>query len=84
MALRKLISKAILPNFEKDISRTLAREFESSYTLLDTMMQPQAYGFVSQGASAGVYRTSGLRAMQAPTAAVKKVEFPVKQVGLFH
>lgn len=85
MALRRLITNAVIPNFEKDVSRTLKKEIESVASLLDSMMVPQAYGFTSQQASAGVFRASALRAAQAPIApSVKKVNFPVKQVGLFH
>lgn len=84
MALRRLISNAILPNLEKDISRTLKREIESVSPLLDSMMQPQAYGFVNQGAAAGVYRASGFAAGQVSPVPVKKVNYAIQQVGLFH
>lgn len=80
MALRKLISNAILPNFEKDISRVMKLNMEQVAPMLDSMMVPQAYGFTSQGASAGAFQSSALRASPA----VKKVNVPIKQGGLFH
>ena len=83
MALRRLITNVILPNFERDVSRVMKKEVESVSPLLDSMMQPQAYGFVSESATTGAFHKSGLRAMQAQSQPVKKVAFPIKQVGLF-
>jgi len=76
MALRNLLSKALLPNFERELSKNVAKEVNSAFSMVDCMIAPQAFAY--KNAASGAFASSGLRA-----APVKKVYLPIKPEGLF-
>lgn len=82
MAFRQVLSKAILPNFERDVARIVQKEVDSVQPFLDTMMSPSAYGFYSQVTKSGAFHSSGLREA-ATSAGIKRVNIPIKQRGMF-
>ena len=85
MALRRMITNKLFPGLEgleQSLSRSVRKEIESVAPMLDSCLEPQAYGFVQKASHAGAFRSSGLRAQPVP--AMKKMTIPVKQVGLFH
>ena len=83
MALRQALTKAILPNFERDLTQIMKREMKDIGPMLDAMMTPQCYGYsAAAGRSAGAFQASGL--LKSPTSRMVKVNYPMKQHGLFH
>lgn len=82
MAFRQAISKFFLPNFERDVTRVVQKEVDSARHFMDTMMAPSAYAYAPHTTNAGAFHASGLRAAGS-SARVKRVDFPVKQQGLF-
>ena len=78
-----MITKVLLPNIEQDMARVMKREVDSVAPLLNTMLTPQCYGFASRGASTGAIHSSGLRASNASSSRVVKMEMKFKQRGLF-
>ena len=82
MALRQAISKFVLPNFERDMTRVVKKEVDSVLPFMDQMMSPSAYGYYSTNGASGAFHSSGLRAAASSTR-VKRVDIPVQQRGLF-
>jgi hypothetical protein len=79
MALRKILSKAILPNLGQDLGRSLTAELKCCANMVDNMLAPQVYAFKNnQFHRLGAFRTG--ERLHAP---VMKVNIPVKQEGLF-
>ena len=72
------ISKVILPNLERDLTKSIGKEIASME--VNNMLAPQVFGYVK--ASAGAFR--GTQSRSAPARLVK-VEFPApSKQGLFH
>lgn len=82
MALRQALSKSLLANFERDLSQMMARELKDVGPMLDATMAPRCYGYAAAGRSAaGGFKASPF--LKSPTTRVVKVNFPLKQHGLF-
>jgi hypothetical protein len=84
MALRQIISKAFLPNFERDLSRSLSSQMATAGEMVDNLMAPQAYAYqktsgVSSG-SGGAFGSTTAR--QAPVMTKVSYDAP-KENGLF-
>ena len=83
MALRQIIAKALLPNFERELGGSIAAQVATVPAMVDNMLAPQAFSYNNRahtaGVSAGAYQTTGLR--QAPASV--KVYLPIKKEGLF-
>lgn len=81
MALRNFLSRALLPNFERDLSRTLTAEMESASTMVDSMLAPSVFGYKTASA-AGAFQTTHLRS--APVVGrVVKVHYDAGRRGMF-
>lgn len=72
--LRQLLSRAILPNFEADLSRTLAKDVQEMSGAVGCMLAPQVYSFQQSStvASGGAFTPS------------VKVQQRVQPKGMFH
>jgi hypothetical protein len=83
--LRKLISNAILPNIDRDMSRSIAKELATVTPMVDNMLAPQAFAYSATGnLSAGAFQKSAARsAPVSNTNRLVKVHFPVKHEGMF-
>jgi hypothetical protein len=81
MALRQAISKVVMPNFERDVTRVVQKEVDSVLPFMNQMMTPSAYGYTATS-SQGAFHSSGLR-QAASSARVKRMDVPIKHRGLF-
>jgi hypothetical protein len=86
MALRKLISNAIIPNIDRDLSRCIAKELATDAAMVDNMLAPQAFAYSASGnLSAGAFQKSA--ALSAPVSNTNrrlvKVHFPATHEGMF-
>ena len=77
MAFRQLLAKAVMPNLEQDLSRTLTSSLASQAGMVDNMLAPNVYAF------AGSQSAGAIQAGKRLHAPVHKVEIPVKKEGLF-
>lgn len=75
MALRTFLSKTLLPNFERDLSRSVASEMSTVPDMVDNLLAPQAHAFVPPP---GAFQASSQRA-----APVQMVQVAVPREGLF-
>jgi hypothetical protein len=79
MALRKLLSNAIFPNIDRDLSRSMASELATVAPMFDNMLAPQAFAYSAAGnLSAGAFQKSAAR-----SAPMSKVHFPIQRQGMF-
>ena len=83
MALRQIISKTLLPNFERELGGSIAAQVATVPAMVDNMLAPQAFAYEHRahtaGVNSGAFQTTGLR--QAPAAV--KVYLPIKSEGMF-
>ena len=77
MALRNLISKALLPNLERDLNSAIASQLSSVPDMVDSMLAPSAYAYIGSTKPSGAFQTTGLRK------AAVKVHYPIHPEGLF-
>jgi hypothetical protein len=83
MALRKLISNAILPNIDRDLCRSMAKELATVAPMCDNMLAPQAFAYSATGnLSAGAFQKSAARSAPMSDRLVK-VHFPTTSEGMF-
>jgi len=84
MALRQMISKVLLPNFERDLSRACTSELDSVHHMVDNLLAPQVFAYTPASTSQGGIRATALRSAPVSQKQVlAKVHFPVAQEGLF-
>mmetsp|Transcript_29837 Transcript_29837/g.34025 ORF Transcript_29837/g.34025 Transcript_29837/m.34025 type:complete len:80 (+) Transcript_29837:141-380(+) len=77
--LQKLISRALLPTFERDLKKCIGKELSGME--VDNFLAPQVFGYV-QRQKRGPFQ--GTSAVNAPSRMVK-VEYPTpKKQGLFY
>ena len=76
MALRQIISKALLPNFERYLSRSLSSQIKTAGEMVDNLMAPQAYAYQKT-------TVAGSGAFGSTTARQAKVSYKAPQNGLF-
>lgn len=74
MALRQLISKALLPNLERDLSQSITKQMSLASDMVDTFLSPQAHAHSSAN---GAFSKTGT--FQAP---IKK-QYTIQPEGLF-
>ena len=80
--LGQIISKAFLPNFEKELTRVVGKEVRMMQKDLCPLQSANVFSYRStSGASGAFCRTA---AAEAPAARVVRVEKPVTSNGLFH
>jgi hypothetical protein len=87
MALRKLISRMVLPNFEHDLSRSVSAEISIVANMVDNMLAPQAFAYESTGSNktSGAFQGSASvssRQSSSETMMMKNI-YPIQQEGLF-
>lgn len=75
---RQLISRAVLPSLEKDLSKTLSKEVAAMDGMLGPMLPSQVFGY-QQHAVRGAFAGSAPRS--APR--VERVHYPAPAKGLF-
>ena len=75
---RNVISKILLPNFERDLTKTISREVSKVHSMTDCMIAPTAYAFEANGAQR-VFTATAKRDFR-----LTRVEYPVPGQGLFH
>ena len=81
MALRQILSNILLPNLERDLSRSVTSQLATVHNMTDTMLAPHVYCFESAATtSMRGFAKTGARA--APARMVK-VEYPAPKGGLF-
>lgn len=78
--LRQIISKAFLPNFDRELTKSVSREVSSMGKDLCPLQSASAFSFRPASGAGAFGRTA---AAQAPARAVR-VEKPVTSNGLFH
>ena len=76
MALRNLVSKALFPNLDQQLHKSIAKAVNTVPEMVDCMTAPTAFAYTN--AAKGAFASSGLRA-----APVKKLYLPIKPEGLF-
>jgi hypothetical protein len=77
MALRRLVSKAIFPTLERDLSASIGQEMAAVDEMLNNMLAPQVFGYDKP--SSGAIR--GTTPLHSP--GMIKVTYPSKPQGLF-
>jgi hypothetical protein len=86
MALRQVLSKMLIPNLERDLSKSIGTELSAVGSMMDTMLAPHVYGYESRILSGGFQATGARKAPSVSSSSnvvMKKVEFPVPVQGLF-
>jgi hypothetical protein len=78
MSLRQIISRAILPSLEKDLSRTLGKEVAAIDGMLGPELPSQVFGYQ---ANSGRGAFAGSAPCSAPR--VERVHYPAPAKGLF-
>jgi hypothetical protein len=83
MALRRLLSNAILPNIERDMIRSMNAELATVAPMVDNMLAPQAFAYsATENLSAGAFQKSAT--LSAPFSdRLVKVHFPSEREGMF-
>jgi hypothetical protein len=82
MIFREIASKILLPNLERDLSRTLTKEVGSMDEFM--LMAGRVYSYQTQALSKpSVFTATSIRQAPAGTKLVR-VERPVESMGLFH
>eukprot|EP00591_Stephanopyxis_turris_P009606 CAMPEP_0195525498 /NCGR_PEP_ID=MMETSP0794_2-20130614/25987_1 /TAXON_ID=515487 /ORGANISM="Stephanopyxis turris, Strain CCMP 815" /LENGTH=81 /DNA_ID=CAMNT_0040655977 /DNA_START=67 /DNA_END=312 /DNA_ORIENTATION=+ len=77
----RLIARAVAPNLERDLARSIGKEFKGISDTLSSL-GPQIYSYQPQAAVVGgAFGRSG--AMQSPERLVR-VQRPSSSNGLFH
>jgi hypothetical protein len=76
MALRNLVSKALFPNLDQQLHKSIAKAVNTVPEMVDCMTAPTAFAYTN--ASKGAFASSGLRA-----APIKKMHLSIKHEGLF-
>eukprot|EP00978_Attheya_sp_CCMP212_P005165 scaffold11448_cov44-Attheya_sp.AAC.1 len=79
MVLRQILSRAIFPTLEKDLSRTIHKEVSAMEDVL--MMAPQVFSYQGQAGATGAFGRTGQRL--SSNQRLVRVEQPIRQVGLF-
>eukprot|EP00560_Eucampia_antarctica_P001168 CAMPEP_0197832614 /NCGR_PEP_ID=MMETSP1437-20131217/15307_1 /TAXON_ID=49252 ORGANISM="Eucampia antarctica, Strain CCMP1452" /NCGR_SAMPLE_ID=MMETSP1437 /ASSEMBLY_ACC=CAM_ASM_001096 /LENGTH=81 /DNA_ID=CAMNT_0043436067 /DNA_START=80 /DNA_END=325 /DNA_ORIENTATION=+ len=80
MAFRQIISKAIFPTLERDLSRSVGKEVGAMDEFL--FLSPSVYSFQAKKSLGGAFgRTAS---PEAPSTEFVRVEKPVVTRGLFH
>ena len=82
MVFRQLLSKVVLPNLEKDLSRTVGREVAK----MECNFAPQVYGYRPKVTSlGGAFGSTVAPQQQANKVVLERVDIPFKaNLGLFH
>jgi hypothetical protein len=85
MALRQVLSKMLIPNLERDLTKSIGSELSAVGSMMDTMLAPHVYGYESRIVSGGFQATGARKApaVSSSNVMMKKVEFPVPVQGLF-
>jgi hypothetical protein len=85
MALRQILSKALLPNLDRDLGRVLASEMDSVSFMVENPLASQVFGYApaAAGSSPLGRGTSALRAPAGRSLMVKKY-YPSQTQGLMH
>mmetsp|Transcript_26548 Transcript_26548/g.32744 ORF Transcript_26548/g.32744 Transcript_26548/m.32744 type:complete len:83 (-) Transcript_26548:1618-1866(-) len=81
MSLRQLASKILMPNLERDLSKTLSKEVNSMDEFMFMAGRVFSYQTAAPSMPSAFARTS---ARQAPAGKLFRVEQPVTSRGLFH
>ena len=85
MAFRKLLTNFMIPNMERDLTRSVTTEMASVTSMVDNMLAPQVYSYATIGSSTlsnGAFQGSGsLRQQQASNS--NKIVYKVQTEGLF-
>ena len=56
--IRNAITKIVLPNFERDMSKSVAKELAKAHTMTDCMLAPSVFAFERQSLRSGVSATT--------------------------
>jgi hypothetical protein len=88
MALRKLVSKFVLPSLDRDLSRSVSMELSVVADMVDNMLAPQAFAYGSMSSTSsksGTYQPSSnvYRNVAPSEILVGKIVYPVTSEGLF-
>lgn len=77
MALRQIIAKALLPNFERELGGSIAAQVAAVPSMVDNMLAPQAFAYNTRSSMSGAFTSTGLRQESA------KIYVPIKSEGMF-
>jgi len=78
----KTLSKLLLPNLERDLTRSVASELATASRMTDCFLSPVVYGYErTAGATAGGGMGHATAALEQR--AVRKVHYPPPRRGLF-
>jgi hypothetical protein len=82
MALRIIISKALLPNMERELSGSIGSQVASVQNMVDCFLAPQAFAYEKSASHlGGAFKSTG--SVQAPASTAAKVILPIQKEGLF-
>jgi len=90
MALRNLISKVVLRDFERDLSRSVSAEVSSVSTMVDNMLAGQVFGYskMSSSTESGAFQKTQMRASPATACGndgvLTKIYMDVDKSGMFN
>lgn len=83
MSIRQILSKIVLPNFERDLSASLSKEIQSVPGMVDSMLAGQVFRYGTAGrASSGAFQTTWARSSPVNQPVVK-IHYPSEKRGLF-
>ena len=94
MAFRQVLSKVLVPNLERDLTKSIGSELATVSTMTDCLLSPNVYGYESisttKTMASGAFGKTGVAYDNKLTAASTgkdifvKVEFPAPTKGLFY
>mmetsp|Transcript_30847 Transcript_30847/g.51251 ORF Transcript_30847/g.51251 Transcript_30847/m.51251 type:complete len:85 (+) Transcript_30847:214-468(+) len=83
--LRQVLSKALLPNLERDLTKSVSHEVAKAHQMADCFLSSsQVYAFVPRVSSSSSASFAGATPKPQQRLPLVKVEFPAPTPGLFH
>ena len=88
MAFRQVLSKVLVPNLERDLTKSIGSELATVSTMTDCMLSPNVYGYESvsttRSMAPGAFSKTGVAFDNKKPEVFVKVEFPPPAKGLFN
>jgi hypothetical protein len=84
MALRQIISKIILPNIERDLTKVIGSEFASVDIMTDTMLAPHVYGYESTATNNRAFAKTEARNARVQEERLVRISYPAPEKGMFN
>lgn len=80
--LRQAISKVLIPNLERDLTRSLNQELAAAHNMTDCFLSPSVYAYESRTVTGGAFNATSVP--QQRRATYVKTHYPIpSNRGLF-